>query len=328
MPFRRRRNFLRKRYPGCNGFSGGAEHLGAESLEGIFIGPRREMITPWSTNAVEITQNMGLHGILRIEEFDEAQDENAAFDPMLKRKYHTIDQQVFTISKQPDPVVYIDDIAAYNKQEGLALSEEEIAYLEDVSRRVGRKLTDSEVFGFSQVNSEHCRHKIFNGQFVIDGEEKDTTLFGLIRKTTNEHPGRVVSAYKDNCAFLQGPKAEQFAPATHDTSDYFEIKEFESVISIKAETHNFPTTVEPFNGAATGTGGEIRDRIAGGKGAVPGGRHGRLYDRLSASGRRARVGEGDRAARVALPDARGHPDQGVERGFRFRQQVRSAVDLR
>ena len=248
---------------------GGAEHLGAESLEGIFIGPRREMITPWSTNAVEITQNMGLHGILRIEEFDEAQDENAAFDPMLKRKYHTIDQQVFTISKQPDPVVYIDDIAAYNKQEGLALSEEEIAYLEDVSRRVGRKLTDSEVFGFSQVNSEHCRHKIFNGQFVIDGEEKDTTLFGLIRKTTNEHPGRVVSAYKDNCAFLQGPKAEQFAPATHDTSDYFEIKEFESVISIKAETHNFPTTVEPFNGAATGTGGEIRDRIAGGKGAFP-----------------------------------------------------------
>ncbi|MDO5384449.1 MAG: phosphoribosylformylglycinamidine synthase, partial [Rikenellaceae bacterium] len=210
---------------------GGAEHLGAESLEGIFIGPRREMITPWSTNAVEITQNMGLHGILRIEEFDEAQDENAAFDPMLKRKYHTIDQQVFTISKQPDPVVYIDDIAAYNKQEGLALSEEEIAYLEDVSRRVGRKLTDSEVFGFSQVNSEHCRHKIFNGQFVIDGEEKDTTLFGLIRKTTNEHPGRVVSAYKDNCAFLQGPKAEQFAPATHDTSDDFEIKEFESVIS-------------------------------------------------------------------------------------------------
>ena len=155
---------------------GGAEHLGTESLEGIFIGPRREMITPWSTNAVEITQNMGLHGILRIEEFSEAQDENAAFDPMLKRKYHTIDQQVFTISKQPDPVVYIDDIAAYNKQEGLALSEEEIAYLEDVSRRVGRKLTDSEVFGFSQVNSEHCRHKIFNGQFVIDGEEKDTTL--------------------------------------------------------------------------------------------------------------------------------------------------------
>lgn len=248
---------------------GGAEHIGAESLSGIFIGPRREMITPWSTNAVEITQNMGLKGILRIEEFTEVQDEDAAFDPMLRRKYHGIDQQAFTVSKQPDPVVHIDDIAAYNKQEGLALSDDEIGYLEELSRRIGRPLTDSEVFGFSQVNSEHCRHKIFNGQFVIDGEEKRTTLFGLIKKTTREHPGRVVSAYKDNCAFLQGPLVEQFSPATHDTSDYFTVKDFESVISVKAETHNFPTTVEPFNGAATGTGGEIRDRIAGGKGAFP-----------------------------------------------------------
>lgn len=248
---------------------GGAGRIESETLTGIFIGPRREMITPWSTNAVEITQNMGLRGIRRIEEFVEVPDEDVAFDPMLRRKYHTIDQQVYTISKKPDPVVYIDDLAAYDKQEGLALSADEIAYLESVSRRIGRKLTDSEVFGFSQVNSEHCRHKIFNGKFVIDGEEKDSTLFGLIKRTTSEHPGRVVSAYKDNCAFLQGPVVEQFSPATHDEPDYFAVEDFESVISVKAETHNFPTTVEPFNGAATGTGGEIRDRIAGGKGAFP-----------------------------------------------------------
>ena len=248
---------------------GGADLLAQQTLDGVFVGPRREMITPWSTNAVEITQNMGLPGIRRIEQFVEAESEDVPFDAMLQRKYRTIDQQVFTISTKPDPIVYIDDMAAYNRQEGLALSDVEIAYLESVSRRIGRKLTDSEVFGFSQVNSEHCRHKIFNGQFVIDGEAMPSTLFGLIKRTTKEHPGRVVSGYKDNCAFLQGPAVEQFSPAAHDTSDYFRIEEFESVISVKAETHNFPTTVEPFNGAATGTGGEIRDRIAGGKGAFP-----------------------------------------------------------
>ncbi len=248
---------------------GGAQRLDAETIHGIFIGPRREMITPWSTNAVEITQNMGLQGIARIEEFEVARDENQPFDGMLRRKYHVLDQAVFTIDKQPEEVVYIEDIAAYNLQEGLALNADETAYLEELSRRIGRSLTDSEVFGFSQVNSEHCRHKIFNGQFIIDGQEMPSTLFGLIKKTTKTNPGRVVSAYKDNCAFLEGPRAEQFAPSAHDTSDYFTIKDFDSVITIKAETHNVPTTVEPFNGAATGSGGEIRDRIAGGKGAFP-----------------------------------------------------------
>lgn len=246
-----------------------AKQLDAEVLNGIFIGPRREMITPWSTNAVEITQNMGLEGIARIEEFEVVKSEDAPYDPMLRRMYRSIDQDIFTIRKQPDPVIYIDNIAAYNQQEGLALSDEEMAYLNELSRRIGRKLTDSEVFGFSQVNSEHCRHKIFNGLFIVDGEEMPSTLFGLIKKTTKTNPGRVVSAYKDNCAFLQGPVVEQFAPASPDTADYYGIKDFESVISVKAETHNFPTTVEPFNGAATGTGGEIRDRIAGGKGAFP-----------------------------------------------------------
>ena len=227
------------------------------------------MITPWSTNAVEITQNMGIHGIKRIEEFHSTSSKKPHFDPMLQSLYKGLDQTIFTIDKLPDPVFFIDDIKTYNLKEGLALNDEEIGYLNKLSKSIGRKLTDSEVFGFSQVNSEHCRHKIFNGTFILSGEEQKATLFQMIKNTTKTNPNSVVSAYKDNCAFVQGPVVEQFAPATQDKSDYFDIKDYESVLSLKAETHNFPTTVEPFNGAATGTGGEIRDRIAGGKGALP-----------------------------------------------------------
>ena len=247
----------------------GAKRLKEDSLDGYFIGPRREMITPWSTNAVEITQNMGISGILRIEEFTKTDSEKTSFDPMLKAFYKGLDQHTFTIDKKPDPVVYIEDIRAYNVQEGLALNADEIAYLEGLARKLERPLTDSEVFGFSQVNSEHCRHKIFNGTFIIDGEEKESSLFKLIKKTSQENPNRIVSAYKDNCAFIEGPKVVQFAPHTHDKPDFYEVREIDTVLSLKAETHNFPTTVEPFNGAATGTGGEIRDRIAGGQAALP-----------------------------------------------------------
>jgi len=248
---------------------GEARQMSESKMAGFFVGPRREMITPWSTNAVEITQNMGIEGILRIEELYEVDNDQAAYDHMLQRLYKGLDQEIFTIVKQPEPILEISDIATYNKQEGLALSEDEIEYLNEVSQKLGRKLTDSEVFGFSQVNSEHCRHKIFNGTFVIDGEAKADSLFQLIKKTSKEHHGRIISAYKDNVAFVEGPIAEQFAPVSQDKPDYFKTKEIETVISLKAETHNFPTTVEPFNGAATGSGGEIRDRMAGGKGSMP-----------------------------------------------------------
>lgn len=247
----------------------GARLLDSKSVDGYFVGPRREMITPWSTGAVEITRNMGLNGIIRIEEFFKVSGKDAEYDPMLQRLYNGLDQDVFTINRKPEPIVYIDDIAAYNEKEGLALSDDEVEYLNQLSKNLGRLLTDSEVFGFSQVNSEHCRHKIFNGTFIIDGEEKKSTLFQLIKRTSKENPNYLVSAYKDNVAFVEGPLAVQFAPRTHDKADFFEQKAFESVLSLKAETHNFPTTVEPFNGAATGTGGEIRDRMAGGKGALP-----------------------------------------------------------
>lgn len=245
-----------------------AEALTDTELLGHFVGPRREMITPWSTNAVEITQNMGIEGILRIEEFYKETD-TTEFDPMLQRKYDKIDQNIFTVDKQADPIIYIDDIRSYNKQEGLALNDDEITYLEGIAAKLGRKLSDSEVFGFSQVNSEHCRHKIFNGQYIIDGKEKELSLFKLIKKTSEYNPNKLVSAYKDNVAFNAGPRIQQFAPKSGDKPDFFQITEFDSVISLKAETHNFPTTVEPFNGAATGTGGEIRDRLGGGKASLP-----------------------------------------------------------
>lgn len=239
------------------------------SLDAFFVGPRAAMITPWSTNAVEITQNMGIEGIIRIEEFKSCTQDFKDYDPMISEKFNGLNQESFTINILPEAIKNIEDIAAYNLQEGLSLSDEEVDYLEGVSKKIGRPLTDSEVFGFSQVNSEHCRHKIFNGTFIIDGEEKATSLFKLIKKTSETNPNDIVSAYKDNVAFIKGPLVEQFAPKRADVPDFYQTKNFESVISLKAETHNFPTTVEPFNGAATGSGGEIRDRLAGGKGSLP-----------------------------------------------------------
>ena len=248
---------------------GEAQLVEGERIDGFFVGPRREMITPWSTNAVEITQNMSLHGISRIEEYFPVSSSEAEHDPMLQRMYEGLDQDIFTVNHQPEPIKHVENLEEYNEQEGLALSPEEIEYLHNVEKQVGRPLTDSEIFGFAQINSEHCRHKIFGGTFIIDGQEMESSLFQMIKKTTKENPNKILSAYKDNVAFAQGPVVEQFAPKDQSTSDWFQVKDIESVISLKAETHNFPTTVEPFNGAATGTGGEIRDRMGGGVGSWP-----------------------------------------------------------
>ncbi|MCL2511493.1 MAG: phosphoribosylformylglycinamidine synthase, partial [Bacteroidales bacterium] len=247
---------------------GDAKQIKENILNGEFIGPRKEMVTPWSTNAVEITQNMGIEGISRVEMLKKCNDDTP-FDPMLEARYHNPGQDIFHIEKTPDPIFHIENISEYNLREGLALSDDEVVYLEELSRKIGRKLTDSEIYGFAQVNSEHCRHKIFNGTFIIDGQEQPDTLFALIKKTSKLHPNYIVSAYKDNVAFILGPNMELFAPKEQDKADFFQITETPSVISLKAETHNFPTTVEPFNGASTGSGGEIRDRMAGGKGSTP-----------------------------------------------------------
>lgn len=243
--------------------------IDAASIDAFFIGPRAAMITPWSTNAVEITQNMDIRGIIRIEEFLSCSSDTKDYDVMLSQKFDALNQSIFQVDIKPESIQDIDDINAYNLKEGLSLNDEEVDYLNQLAQKLGRKLTDSEVFGFSQVNSEHCRHKIFNGTFVIDGQEKELSLFKLIKKTSEENPNTIVSAYKDNVAFLKGPKATQFAPKSAEQPDFYQEKQYDSVLSIKAETHNFPTTVEPFNGAATGSGGEIRDRLAGGKGSLP-----------------------------------------------------------
>lgn len=251
-----------------NWLFGNANQLELMGIDRVFIGPRHEIITPWSTGAVEITQNMGIEGIHRIEEYFPT-DSSLEHDPMLQRVYEQLNQEMFDMDMEPEAMYYIDNVAAYNIQEGLALSPDEVEYLNDLSAKLDRKLTDSEVFGFSQVNSEHCRHKIFNGTFIIDGEEKESSLFQLIKKTSAINPNTLVSAYKDNVAFVEGPRIEQFAPLSGDKADFFSTKEIGSVLSLKAETHNFPTTVEPFNGASTGTGGEIRDRLAGGRASLP-----------------------------------------------------------
>ena len=238
------------------------------TITGNFLGPRANMISPWSTNAVEITQNMGIKEILRIEEY---LNKNIVevIDPMLVIEIDGLNQNLFTVNIKPKKVLQVQNIDAYNQKEGLALNSDEIKYLKNLAKSLKRPLTDSEVFGFSQVNSEHCRHKIFNGEFIIDGKIQESSLFNLIKKTSKENPNTIVSAYKDNVAFIEGPRIEQFAPESPERPSRYVKKNIDSVISIKAETHNFPTTVEPFNGAATGSGGEIRDRLAGGKGSLP-----------------------------------------------------------
>ena len=247
---------------------GNSKFLKANIIQSTFIGPRKTMVTPWSTNAVEITKNMGLKFIDRIELFNPAHDDDE-FDYMISEKYIKLDQYLFKVDGKPEKKLHINNVNEYNLSEGLALSDDEIIYLESLSKKLGRKLTDSEVFGFSQVNSEHCRHKIFNGQFIIDNVDKNESLFDLIKKTTKLNNNSVVSAYKDNVAFIDGPVVEQFAPENAEVQSNYKPSVFKSIISLKAETHNFPTTVEPFSGAATGSGGEIRDRMAGGQGSIP-----------------------------------------------------------
>lgn len=244
----------------------GGEYTNADRLEiggHVFVGPKTESISPFSTNAVEGAKNIGLSGITRIEEFN-AIKTDADIDRMTQRKYAYLGPEIFFVGKQPDPIRYIDDLETYNKEEGLALSADEINYLNGIAKKYGRPLTDSEIFGFSQANSEHCRHKIFNGEFIIDGEVQTKTLFQMIKETKNKSPEGIVSAYTDNVAFTEGPQIMQWAP---DENGIYKITPIDGAESGKTETHNFPTTVEPFNGAATGAGGEIRDGFGGGRGS-------------------------------------------------------------
>jgi len=245
-------------------------YIDSDVLKGDFICTYPELITPWCTNAVEIAKNIGINSITRMELLiPYNKSKHIYYDTMIQTIISNPDQNIFKIKRQKETIKLIDDIEKYNIEAGLALSKYEINYLKDVSRSLGRQLTDSEVYGFAQVNSEHCRHKIFNGIFIIDGVEKKQSLFDLIKSTTKANPGRVISAYSDNVAFIEVGKAKIFTPLRGDVPSSFIEYDEDIVYSLKAETHNFPTTVEPFYGAATGSGGEIRDRMAGGIGSIP-----------------------------------------------------------
>jgi len=235
-----------------------AEEISAP-IKGKFVGTKRSMVSPWSTNAVSILQNAGVVGVTRAEVF---RPFLGSYDPMTEEVYDGLDENIFKlIQKTATSVEVISDIEEANRTLGLALSEAEVEFL----KNSGRKFNDAELYAFAQINSEHCRHKIFNGKFVIDGEEKPKSLFSLIKETSKASPDNLISAYKDNVAFVKGGKIREFFPYDRRYS----FKESDVAISLKAETHNFPTTVEPFNGASTGSGGEIRDRMAGGTGSIP-----------------------------------------------------------
>jgi phosphoribosylformylglycinamidine synthase len=240
-----------------------------DKLEGPFIGPRKEMVTPWSTNATEMAQNIGIPGVTRIEEFFRVTAQEPEYDRMLQAVYPELTAESLEISAEPKGSYPVTDVSKFNQDFGLALSDEEVSYLEAASKTLGRPLTDTEVYAFGQINSEHCRHKIFRGEFVIDGQKKPKSLFDLIRETSKASPKNLVSAYSDNVAFMKGSEFTEFAPELGEAPSRFSQFSGTSVLSLKAETHNFPTTVEPFNGASTGSGGEIRDRLAGGQGSIP-----------------------------------------------------------
>ena len=166
-------------------------YLESTEISEKFIGPKSLMISPWSTNAVEITKNMGLKNINRIEEFT-YHKKSEKFDKMVNEEYPNLNQKIFDNNISPEKIYFIDSISDYNDEQGLALDDFEISYLENLSKKIGRKLSDSEVYGFSQVNSEHCRHKIFNGKFIIDGVEKNESLFELIKLTSKKNKNFII----------------------------------------------------------------------------------------------------------------------------------------
>jgi len=245
-----------------------AEVVPCDSLPGPFVGPRREMVSPWSTNAVDIAKRVGIDSLIRIEAYRSA-TATTELDPMLEERVDVLTQETLNVLGAPQASFAVDSIADFNQVEGLALSAEEIAYLEAQAKKRGYPFNDAEIYAFAQINSEHCRHKIFNGSFIIDGKEQSESLFSLIKATSKAAPNEVVSAYKDNVAFLRGAPANQFAPTSLEAGAKYGFSSTDTIVSLKAETHNFPTTVEPLYGASTGSGGEIRDRMAGGRGSIP-----------------------------------------------------------
>jgi len=236
--------------------------------------PRLGTISPWSSKASDIARNCGLARVRRIERGIAFHIEGAKADPsplLHDRMTQTVLRSFDEAAKlfehvPPRPLQYVSDIKKANRDLGLALSEDEIEYLERAYRGLGRDPTDVELTMFAQANSEHCRHKIFNADWIIDGERQPQSLFSMIRHTHAVSPQGTVLAYSDNAAILEGRPAQRFFP---DERRVYGKKSDLTHIVIKCETHNHPTAISPFPGAATGSGGEIRDEGATGRGAKP-----------------------------------------------------------
>ncbi|MEM7208258.1 MAG: phosphoribosylformylglycinamidine synthase [Pseudomonadota bacterium] len=255
----------------------------------MLVLPRVGTISPWSSKATDILHNCGLTNVRRVERgvryaivsssdvqaeslinvksllhdrmtesvFDQIDDAEVLFEQQAARELQTV----------PVSASGRDALVTANMDLGLALSEDELDYLHESFTQMERDPTDVELMMFAQANSEHCRHKIFNADWTIDGEDQSTSLFGMIRNTYNQSPNNILSAYSDNAAVIAGGQGERFFPST-DRHEY--TRTSESIeIQIKVETHNHPTAISPFPGAATGSGGEIRDEGATGRGAKP-----------------------------------------------------------
>jgi phosphoribosylformylglycinamidine synthase len=262
----------------------GSPLQGGHSRAALFlVVPRLGTISPWSSKATDIARNCGLTRIRRIERgiayyvstgAAESADGRSRVAPLLRDRMTesvlaTLDeaQELFRhVAPRPLGRVPLAQLEEANMRLGLALSEDEIAYLRNAYRVLGRDPTDAELTMFAQANSEHCRHKIFNADWIVDGDRKTQSLFGMIRHTHAANPQGTVLAYADNAAILEGSVAQRFYP---DRDFVYRKNSEETHLVVKCETHNHPTAISPFPGAATGAGGEIRDEGATGRGAKP-----------------------------------------------------------
>lgn len=259
-----------------------------EGLHLFLVTPRLGTISPWASKATNIAENCGLAGIERIERGMAVWLEGALTDEQ-KQQWAALLHDRMTESVLPDfqtasklfhhlesetfSTVDVlgggkEALVKANTETGLALSADEIDYLVENYQALQRNPSDVELMMFAQANSEHCRHKIFNADFILNGEKQPKSLFGMIRDTHNAHPEGTVVAYKDNSSVIEGAKIERFYPNAAENQGYRFHKEDTHII-MKVETHNHPTAIAPFAGAATGAGGEIRDEGATGKGSRP-----------------------------------------------------------
>ncbi|EGV51678.1 phosphoribosylformylglycinamidine synthase [endosymbiont of Riftia pachyptila (vent Ph05)] len=265
-----------------------SEHDPEGSL--LLVVPRPGTISPWSTKATDIVHHCGLQKIerlergmayyLQLEGGELSNGENRVLAALLHDRMTEVvlagmdEADCLFSHAEPKPFTRVDlleggrpALERANGELGLALSDDEIDYLLESFQGLGRNPSDVELMMFAQANSEHCRHKIFNADWIIDGEPQQRSLFKMIRNTTDCSPDGVLSAYKDNAAVMAGPRAERFLPDPKD--GVYGFGEEEIHILMKVETHNHPTAISPDPGAATGSGGEIRDEGATGKGSKP-----------------------------------------------------------